>query len=238
MKEGGKWNEGDEMKERVVFVLVMTFVGLLQFACERDEKRAEALFAPRREGSAIEKDVAASPVEISYDESLHRGVPEEAKKRWIEAFGLHKQSPYSYDKPLKLLGEAIKICPEYKMAYFTRGTILMKKYNETMDVRVLDKAIQSFRKTLELGADWVGLYNNLAFALILKGENEEAIAHLKVALEKKPDSIYVLNNLFEAYYNEGKFEEAKGYLEKAKALNPNHEITRHNWMKYNAAIQR
>lgn len=126
----------------------------------------------------------------------------------------------------------MKIYPQYKMGYYTRASILMKKYNDTIDPRVMDKALDDFEKALELGADYVGLYNNLGFALILKGNNLEAIKYLKIALKKKPNSSYILNNLFDAYFKEGDYETADKYLKEAKKIDPTGDVTRHNINKF------
>lgn len=59
--------------------------------CNKNEN-AESLFAPRRDTSDQTAKKAAKPVKFEYDEKYHEGVPEEAKKKWVEAVKYHKSA--------------------------------------------------------------------------------------------------------------------------------------------------
>jgi len=67
---------------------------------------------------------------------------------------------------------------------------------------------------------WVG-HNNLGFALIKKGQIEEAMAQYQKALEINPNYTDAHNNLGNALFRNGQLGEAMAQYEKGLEINPN-----------------
>jgi tetratricopeptide (TPR) repeat protein len=67
---------------------------------------------------------------------------------------------------------------------------------------------------------WVG-HNNLGFALIKKGQIEEAMAQYQKALEINPNYTDAHNNLGNALFRNGQLGEAMAQYEKSLEINPN-----------------
>jgi len=67
---------------------------------------------------------------------------------------------------------------------------------------------------------------NLASALLLAGEYDEAIFHLRIALQRHPDYIPAYGNLGIAYLRKGDRTEARRQFERILALDPQNQVAR------------
>jgi tetratricopeptide (TPR) repeat protein len=83
-----------------------------------------------------------------------------------------------------------------------------------------DRAIEAFRKALELKPDLYGAWSNLGVAYRAKGEHDRAIEAFRKALELKPDLHEAWYNLGVAYGTKGEYDQAIEAYRKALELKP------------------
>ncbi|MFA5029344.1 MAG: tetratricopeptide repeat protein [Patescibacteria group bacterium] len=115
------------------------------------------------------------------------------------------------EKAIDYLGQAIKLDPNYYLAYENLGEI----YSE---LNQHDKAIENFNKVIELKPNYFIAYANRGFDYFLLGEAELAEKDYLKALELNPQFYQANLNLGGFYFEAGNFEQAIGYFEKALAI--------------------
>jgi protein O-GlcNAc transferase len=109
--------------------------------------------------------------------------------------------------------EAIRIQPDYAMAYYN----LAKALAEQGDAA---RAVELYRTAVELDPNHVDAHNNLANLLSARGEVEEAISHYERALSLRPDNAATHNNLAWVLEGEGRWNEALLHFQEALRLRP------------------
>lgn len=83
------------------------------------------------------------------------------------------------------------------------------------------KAVNEFRRVLELDPDFHAALNYLGYTYAESGENlEEALALVRRAVALEPDNGSYVDSLGWTYYQLGRHEQARGYLERAVRLEP------------------
>jgi tetratricopeptide (TPR) repeat protein len=97
-----------------------------------------------------------------------------------------------------------------------------------------EKAIEHFRRALEIQPDRALTYYNLAASQKKAGRADEAIQSYEKAIELKPDFAEAYNNLAILRAARGDFQEATDLLERAVQLKPNYEDARVNLAKLSA----
>jgi tetratricopeptide (TPR) repeat protein len=167
----------------------------------------------------------------------HDNAPPEARALWEQAIASMKEAPHDFQKPTNLLLQAIKKHSDYPMAYYSLGWVQMKKGDIAIDGISYENSLKSFIKAFALGADWMGLYNNMAAALRKLGRSDEAVPFLEMALKKKGKKAFVLNNYAEILLERGHTKKAAEYLKMAEEEEPDNNLTRRNLRRLNEIMR-
>ncbi len=83
-----------------------------------------------------------------------------------------------------------------------------------------DRAMQAFRKALNLNPENVGAHCKLGVTLAMRGQVAEAIPHYREAIRLKPDFAEAHNNLASALVMQGKLDQGIAHYTEAIGLNP------------------
>lgn len=92
------------------------------------------------------------------------------------------------DEALAQYSEAVNIKPDYDLAQYSIGMVLLKKDRG-------EESIPHFVQALRLNPGNAEAHASLGFALYEKGRVDEAIDHYRQALTMKPDDTFALQNL-------------------------------------------
>jgi predicted AlkP superfamily phosphohydrolase/phosphomutase/Flp pilus assembly protein TadD len=82
------------------------------------------------------------------------------------------------------------------------------------------KAIEEYKKAIELRPGFHSAYNNIAVCYGKLGRLDEAEQALLKTIELKPDNFYAMNNLAVAYIQTGRLDEARRMAERAVQTEP------------------
>ena len=115
-------------------------------------------------------------------------------ERYNYQVGMMMYDKKEYDEALKYLEAAAEINPKYMLVHSEIARIYLKKENK-------EKAIEHYRKSLEMHPENPSPVNNLAVVLMSVGEFKEALKILEAALKKNPKSAPLKINLNEARKN-------------------------------------
>jgi tetratricopeptide (TPR) repeat protein len=90
-----------------------------------------------------------------------------------------------------------------------------------MNVKKYDKAIEYFKKAIDLKFEGGGTYSWLRKAYLQKGDTAMALATMQKAFEEYPSDINVLVDQVNYYVSTGQTQKAFDFLSKAKEKDPN-----------------
>jgi len=90
------------------------------------------------------------------------------------------------------------------------------------------KALEGFRKTIELNPNYADGHSNLGAMLVRQGKLAEAAASFKRTLEIKPDYAEAYNNLGNILKGQGKLDEALESYKRALEIKPNYPVAYNN----------
>ncbi|MEM8966658.1 MAG: tetratricopeptide repeat protein [Bacteroidota bacterium] len=113
-----------------------------------------------------------------------------------------------YTYALASVDEVIQDEPDNAEAYYRRAALLLQQ-NKT------NNALASIRKAIEIDKDIPAYHLISARALLLKGQNREAVRAAKLARSKGGDLIEIYDILAEASINSNYFEDALRYSDSA-----------------------
>jgi spermidine synthase len=116
------------------------------------------------------------------------------------------------DVQLQALTKTVQSSSGSAVSYAYLGTLQQRKGD-------LDGAIESFNRSLVLGAD-VEVHSKLAFALLRRSKIDDAIRHYEEALQLRPFHKKALANLGRAWLQQGEFEKAVDSLQEALRWEP------------------
>jgi tetratricopeptide (TPR) repeat protein len=116
------------------------------------------------------------------------------------------------DVQLQALTKTVQSSSGSAVSYAYLGTLQQRKGD-------LDGAIESFNRSLVLGAD-VEVHSKLAFALLRRSTIDDAIRHYEEALQLRPFHKKALANLGRAWLQQGEFEKAVDSLQEALRWEP------------------
>src|SRR5688572_28389882 len=110
--------------------------------------------------------------------------------------------------------------PESGIALNSMALCMMKQGNT-------EKALELFKRAVELYPKIAAYHNNLSNAYLALGKVDEAKQHLNQSLDlfPHPESF---NNLGRWYYKQGLYQEAIDYFLKALRMNPNYFEAHYN----------
>lgn len=136
--------------------------------------------------------------------------------------GLIQMYAKKFEKSVKLFEMAISLSPytQYR-AHYWNGIAYdeLKKY---------DKAINCFRRSLDIDARNSSSWRGLAWVYYEKGEYEESIKYLDISKKINPSNPMTLINLGNSYFKKGKLPDAISYYEEAANLDPKLFLSQYN----------
>lgn len=112
--------------------------------------------------------------------------------------------------------KTIMLSPKLAEAYKGLGTVQVKNKH-------YEKALKSFKRSLDLDETDVGTINSLGMTLVKVGKLEEAIERYSMALRLDPRNPQVLFNIGFAYEKHGGFDKAKWYYAQSLIHKPDFE---------------
>jgi len=118
----------------------------------------------------------------------------------------------NYKKAFIMLDEIKQYIPNYEEIYTETGQLLY-------DINMLDKAIEAYKKAIEINPYSVTSYIEISSLYFLKKEYDLAIKMAERAIKISPNP-YAYNNLGGAYYGKGLYTEALRSYKKAIEMNP------------------
>ena len=92
----------------------------------------------------------------------------------------------------------------------------------------LDKAIDNYKKALNINPDYSEVYYNMGVAFQQKGDIKASIESYTNSLKIKPDYVYAYNNMGTAYHEMGNLEEAIQSYKKALKIKPDYADSYNN----------
>jgi Flp pilus assembly protein TadD len=137
---------------------------------------------------------------------LEQMVPRDAEVRVMLGTVYREQG--LYEDAEAQLERAIAISPRYGEAWGGRGLVREVRRDEG------DAAIDDFKKAIELSPGNPQHYNNLGFALYVRGKYEEAVRTLRNGLRHAPSSRRMRNNLGFVYGRLGLYNRAMHEFER------------------------
>ena len=90
------------------------------------------------------------------------------------------------------------------------------------------KAIDFFKKALEINPTYVNAYINLASILYLQGKYSDAKNYYEKVIEINPNHLHANNNLGIIFYHYGMLKDAISYYKKTIEIDPNYEKAHNN----------
>jgi tetratricopeptide (TPR) repeat protein len=114
---------------------------------------------------------------------------------------------------LSLFGHALQVTSDNHIANLNFGNALFKQKN-------FDRAIEHYKKAIEISPGYIDAHSNLGVALFQAGRLDEAIEQFKAVLRLQQDNPKAYFYIAGALLKQGKIDEAVGCYEKALALNP------------------
>ncbi|MBU8933334.1 MAG: protein kinase [candidate division Zixibacteria bacterium] len=123
-------------------------------------------------------------------------------------------------RALKMLEEIIDRYPDDKEAYYFAG--VMSQYNQDED----HKAIEYFRKAIEIDSLYGTAYNSLAYSYNEIGDLENSIWAINRYIELAPDEANPYDTRADLYARNGELEKAIESYEKALEIKPDFHSSR------------
>ena len=193
-------------------------------------------------------------------QNLHGG----AYTKFFEGFAYAKRGDEAttseerqkaYKKSIEHFTQAIKLNPNYILAYYNRGVVYYKKnnydraieeFNKAIDLNPNyarpyhgrgvvyqrrndhDRAIEDFDKAIDLMPDYTEAYLSRGVTYAQIDDYEHAIKDYNKAIELNPDLDEVYNNRGVVYYKRGDYHRAIVDYTKTIELNPDDAIAYYN----------
>jgi len=171
--------------------------------------------------------------EVSKVKNRSDGIKDKKKR----SKGLNKlnQNNVVQNPPQKAVDQLINYYNQGKISkVFEEAQFLIKKYPEAFFVwnilgvsaaqlGMLDKAIESYKKSIYFNSDYAEAYCNLGTALKDQGELEQAINSYNKAISLKPDYAEAYSNMGVTLQEQGNFVEAMKAYHQCISLKPTYD---------------
>lgn len=131
--------------------------------------------------------------------------------------GLAAYNEFDYNKAIALYDQALAADEHNYKALSGKGIALAMRGNGTTPADV-KKGISLIRKALELAPDYVPTYYDLALALKIDQQYDEAITWFQKVIDREPDNTWSYYGIATIYGDRGQAHEAVSWLKKAAAL--------------------
>ena len=200
--------------------------------------KAGSADAPVTDPFAIEDDVtkavaAALGFSLKADETrelaFHGTSMPDAYNYYTQACGYLEDASKAanIDSAIILLGEALKVDPNYGRAEADLGSAYWAKYSAAKDKNLIAKSQQACAKAIDLGNS--GATGHVCLGVIKSGTGkyEDAVDQFQRAIQLEPSNEDAFIGLGGAYERLGKTQDAENTYKKIIALRPNY------WRGYN-----
>ena len=128
-----------------------------------------------------------------------------------------KEKQKEYEESIQYYNEAIKLKPDFVVAYYNRGIAHNNKGE-------YDNALWDFNMAIYLNPNYADAYINRGFAYHCKGEYDNAIRDFNMAIHLNPNSVLAYTNRGMTYNNKGEYDNALWDFNMAIHLNPNYAL--------------
>lgn len=149
--------------------------------------------------------VATTPISAESEQFLTQG---------LDAYG-----KFQYDSAIALYDKALKADKGNYKALSAKGIALAMKGNGSNSNDV-EKGISLIRDALEMNPQYVPTYYDLALALKIHGDGDEAIKWFQKVIDKEPNNTWSYYGIATIYGDRGDADKAVPYLRKALELDP------------------
>ena len=134
---------------------------------------------------------------------------------------IFEEKQKEYEESIQYYNEAIKLKPDFVVAYYNRGVAHNNKGK-------YDNAIWDFNIAILLKFDYVEAYHNRGIAYNSKEEYDNAIRDFNMAIHLNPNYVLAYTNRGITCNNKGEYDNAIKDFNMAIYLNPNYAITYYN----------
>jgi len=128
-------------------------------------------------------------------------------------FGYELAAMGRFDDALKHYREAIRINPDFEIAYINLGKALLLKGK-------VNESVRYYQALLEIKPAYAGVHHNLGLALLRQGDIENAIFHFREALRINNEYAEVYNSLAAAMLSKGEIDKAINFYRQALRTRP------------------
>jgi len=122
----------------------------------------------------------------------------------------------NYDEALKAYEQALALDQNYPIVINNLGSLYLSIFLKTKQPDAHQRAVENFKKAIDLDPKYASAYNGLGAALRMAGDLDAAIDCWKKAVELKPDFSFPLYNLGLAYLAKGDKAQALNYFRQYK----------------------
>lgn len=133
----------------------------------------------------------------------------------------------SYERSRGLNPNSPFILTEIGRIHVIKANLLGPQDNETEKQKLLDTALDKFRKALELKPDYSPAQFQISVVYDLQGKTDEAIAELENLKQTAPNDPRLAFQLGALYWEKEEYSKAQTELERAIELSPNYSNARY-----------
>ena len=130
-------------------------------------------------------------------------------------------SSVDIDKAISHYKAALRMKPDYAVALYNLGNVLIKKGK-------VDEAIDHYQKALHIKPDYVEVLNNLANVLFVQGKPNEAISQYREIVKTYPEDADAHYNLAYMLSAQGMLDEAVPHYKESLRINPKYSKAHYN----------
>jgi serine/threonine protein kinase/tetratricopeptide (TPR) repeat protein len=200
--------------------------------------RAESIDVPASDPFAVQDQVVNGAVRM-----LDLEVPP-AERQALDSHGTQVRDAYNlytqgrgylqnYDRPenndsaIQVFQQALKLDPNYALAYAGLGDAYWKKYTDNKDPRWVQSSRESCEKAVNLDPNLAAAHECLGTLYSGTGRYENAVTEFESALRAEPTNDDAYRGLAKTYEQLGKLSEAEKTYQRAIELRPQY------WAGYN-----
>jgi serine/threonine-protein kinase len=226
--EGSLHQSGDNLRVNIALADTRT----------RSQVRARSFTVPMSDPFVVQDEIVNAVVEMLQLEI------DSAQRRVLEAHGTQVASAYdlylqgrgylqNYDKlenvqsAIQAFDRALKLDPNYALAYAALGDAYWQMYESTNDARWVDESQRDCKQALKLDSRLPAALVCLGNLYEGTGRYQEAVAEFERAIENEPTNDQAYMELAETYAHLGSSSQAEATYRRAIDLRP------HYWAGYN-----
>jgi serine/threonine protein kinase len=110
-------------------------------------------------------------------------------RNYIEKKYFDSKSKEDFDAGLKMYEKALKLEPNYALAYWGLGNAYESRYNVEKDIKDLDEMLNNYKKAYEINPNLAEANLGLGWSYFYKADNDSAFQFFKRAFELNPNNV-------------------------------------------------